>query len=303
MSAKKQRQKGSGGNATTTTPLTAITPTTTAKIAATTKPAVKNAAPAAPLIPHEIVFPGDTLHIKSGVLRLGNGILSNISTTNTLLCTRMGELQKLPYSNVDGNAIGTRISILTHMKRYIPAVDDLVVGHVTEAHAEYYRVDIGAAEDAMLPALAFEGASKRNKPNLGVGAIVYARISAAHTIMECELSCISPHISKEWVTGAAFFGELNSGMTIKCSLRLAALLLQSTHESANPQSEKRLLYLLGKHFPYEVAIGMNGRIWIRSTTNKNTLVIAEAIRHSENLPPAAIPSMIDNLIQTVEMND
>lgn len=35
-----------------------------------------------------------------------------------------------------------------------------------------YRVDIGSAHPATLDALAFEGATKRNKPNLKVGGVV-----------------------------------------------------------------------------------------------------------------------------------
>lgn len=37
-------------------------------------------------------------------------------------------------------------------------------------HAEGYRVDIGSSQAASLDALAFEGATKRNKPNLKVSS-------------------------------------------------------------------------------------------------------------------------------------
>lgn len=36
-------------------------------------------------------------------------------------------------------------------------------------YGEYYRVDIGSAHPAILPYLAFEGATRRNRPNLEVG--------------------------------------------------------------------------------------------------------------------------------------
>ena len=43
----------------------------------------------------------------------------------------------------------------------------------------YYpiRVDIGTAEPASLSYLAFEGATKRNRPNVTVGDLVYAKVS------------------------------------------------------------------------------------------------------------------------------
>lgn len=54
------------------------------------------------------------------------------------------------------------------MSQYIPGAQDPVVGVVIARSGENYRVDIGAAHPATLDALAFEGASKRFRPNLKV---------------------------------------------------------------------------------------------------------------------------------------
>ena len=53
--------------------------------------------------------------------------------------------------------------------QYIPVQDEKVLGVVTKATGRMYRVDIGSAVSAVLPELAFEGATKRNKPNIQVG--------------------------------------------------------------------------------------------------------------------------------------
>lgn len=45
-----------------------------------------------------------------------------------------------------------------------------MVGVIVDRHAEGWKVDIGAAQLASLPALAFEGATKRNRPPLVVRA-------------------------------------------------------------------------------------------------------------------------------------
>jgi exosome complex component RRP40 len=50
----------------------------------------------------------------------------------------------------------------------VPAAQEFVVGVVTARLGEAYRVDIGSAHPATLDFLAFEGASKRNRPNLKV---------------------------------------------------------------------------------------------------------------------------------------
>lgn len=93
-------------------------------------------------------------------------------------------------------------------------------------------MDIGSAHSASLDALAFEGATKRNKPTLKarsrysqgtlanvvpqVGSLVYARVSLANRDMEPEVECIDPTTHK-----ADGFGELKSGFIVKCSLGFA----------------------------------------------------------------------------------
>ena len=52
--------------------------------------------------------------------------------------------------------------------RYIPAVEESVIGIVTERHSENFVVDICGPFAATLPVLSFEGATRRNRPNLQV---------------------------------------------------------------------------------------------------------------------------------------
>ena len=99
---------------------------------------------------------------------------------------------------------------LTHwIQMYKPQEEDHVVGVVLEARQDEYKVDVGAAATARLPALAFDGASKKNRPNLRRGDAVYARIALAQPGIELELTCAVPHgvQPKDWVTKEALFGE------------------------------------------------------------------------------------------------
>lgn len=52
--------------------------------------------------------------------------------------------------------------------QYVPAPQESVVGAIIGKLGEGFKVDIGAAHPALLDGLAFEGATKRNKPNLKV---------------------------------------------------------------------------------------------------------------------------------------
>lgn len=44
----------------------------------------------------------------------------------------------------------------------------MVIGRVMERHSENVKVDIASAAPATLPMLAFEGATRKNRPNLQV---------------------------------------------------------------------------------------------------------------------------------------
>ena len=50
-------------------------------------------------------------------------------------------------------------------------------------------MDIGGPFHAVLNSLAFEGATRRNRPKLDEGDLVYARVTLAHKDVDTELSC------------------------------------------------------------------------------------------------------------------
>lgn len=79
-----------------------------------------------------------------------------------------------------------------------------MVGIIEERTADFYRVNIFSDSTALLNRLAFEGATKRNKPELKIGDTVYCRVALAHKDLETELTCISATGSKKgWSTAEA----------------------------------------------------------------------------------------------------
>ncbi|CAM0138622.1 exosome non-catalytic core subunit rrp40 [Umbelopsis sp. WA50703] len=177
---------------------------------------------------------------------------------------------------------GNKWWLESNQRRYVAATGESVIGIVVARLAEYYRVDIGGAQAAILPVLAFEGATKKNKPNLVPGTLVYARISLANKDMEPELQCFNPSSGK-----ADGYGELKGGFVIKCSLGLCRRLL-------NPETP--ILRFLGEHFPFETAVGMNGRIWVNSESPQYTILLANAVKNSEYLSEAQCKAMVESLI-------
>ena len=142
-------------------------------------------------------------------------------------------------------------------RRYVPALGDHVIGVVSDRHADEYRLQLGAAAPASLPVLAFDGATKRNRPHLEVGALVYARVVLAHRDMEPEASCAAPPGlgAKDWVTNESVFGELKGGHVFECPQALCRRLMGT---------DCPVLDALGGLAPFELAVGANGRVWVRS---------------------------------------
>ena len=62
----------------------------------------------------------------------------------------------------------------------MPVKEERVIGIVTNKTGENFKVDIGTSMPASLSFLAFEGATKRNRPNLQV-CVIYLRKKACLT--------------------------------------------------------------------------------------------------------------------------
>ena len=168
-----------------------------------------------------------------------------------------------------------------HSKRYVATRGENVIGVVIAKIGDIFRVDIGTAEPASLSYLAFEGATKRNRPNVSVGDIVYAKLLVASSYTESELVCVDSYGKK------AGMGVLTGGgFMFSVSLNLVRKLLSP---------DCCLLNKLGETAPFEVAVGMNGRIWMRARSVKETMVLAQALQAAELMTNSEIAAMCHKL--------
>ncbi|GAA5879354.1 hypothetical protein JCM8547_008120 [Rhodosporidiobolus lusitaniae] len=226
----------------------------------------------------QVLLPGDPLPSSSSshsstTLQLGPGLVSHQPRTqdkgkgkgrerDSVAATRAGLLGHVPPQGGAGaagpggkEAGREKWWIEGTVKRYTPNPPEPVLGIIIARHAEGYRVDIGSSQAASLDALAFEGATKRNKPNLKIGTLVYAHLLSTPPFSEPEISCVDPTTQK-----ASGFGELKGGMLVRgVELGRCRLLLSPK----NP-----LLSRLGARFPFEVAVGMNGRVWVKASAEE-----------------------------------
>ncbi|XP_014217428.2 exosome complex component RRP40 [Copidosoma floridanum] len=170
--------------------------------------------------------------------------------------------------------------------RYVPSQGENVVGVVTQKAGDIFKVDIGASETASLSYIAFEGATKRNRPDVQVGDIVYAKLLVASKDMEPELVCVDSFGKK------GKLGILNpTGMYFTCSLNLVRKILNKNCP---------LLRLLSEELKYELAVGMNGRIWIQSKASvENIVAVANAILAAEYTAPSDLQALCVSVVKSL----
>lgn len=220
------------------------------------------------------VLPGDVVgRISSNlkVLRLGPGLYQDCES---IKASRAGILRCTQPEN-------TYWVDHTSLKRYIPNVDDLVIGVVKQRHGDNFKLDIGSANLATLPMIAYEGASRKNKLNFKINQLVYARVVVANKDMEPELSCTGRNGKPDG------FGLLSGGYAFDCSLGLSLRLMEE---------KCVVLNTLGTTIPYEIAVGMNGRVWINSDNLKSSILISNAILLSEKLTNTQQKTLVEHLI-------
>ncbi|KAG6454890.1 exosome complex component RRP40 [Manduca sexta] len=221
----------------------------------------------------DVVLPGDhceeiaTAGEKSKVI-LGPGLRKEI---DGVFITKAGVLRKRAPNT---------FWVDSYQKRYVPARGENVIGIVTQKAGDIFRVEVGGSCSASLSYLSFEGATKKNRPSVKIGDVIYAKMLNASKDMEPELVCVDSHGKK------GRLGVLEDGFVFKCSLNLIRKIL-------NPNCP--LLGSLKNEWPFELAAGMNGRIWIKAKTMRETVAVGNAILGSEYLSNEEIKSMCTNI--------
>ncbi|KAK6201356.1 exosome complex exonuclease RRP40 [Scheffersomyces amazonensis] len=200
-----------------------------------------------------IILPGDKFpvsrnHDESIDITLGPGLYKSVNS-DTILPVQAGIFQSKPIKKqqqlyyIDSNS-----------RRYIPQTNDYVIGTIVGVvGGESYKVSLqDFSSCVLLSMMAFPNATKKNRPNLQIGQIVYARVSNAGNEIETELECIDPTTGKD-----GGFGLLDeSGYLFSITnLNFTRELLFN--------SESPVLQKLSTRCKFEIAIGINGKIWIK----------------------------------------
>eukprot|EP00122_Pirum_gemmata_P000344 Pgem_evm1s302 len=60
-----------------------------------------------------------------------------------------------------------------------------------------------------------------------------------------------------------------------------------------------LLDAFGKSFPYEITVGLNGKVWINSISEEHLIVLVNAIIKSEFMDNEQCKAMVTQLVKTI----
>lgn len=224
----------------------------------------------------DLVLPGDEIiltlpeTVKNSKIILGPGLRQ---LDNKVVACKAGILKQRSTKT---------FWVDTFQKRYIPSKGETVIGLVLQKAGDIFRVDIGGSELAVLSYLAFEGATKKNRPDVSVGDLVFAKLLVAYKDFESELICVDSLGKK------LKLGVLSGGFVFNCSINLARRLRSN---------ECPLLNSIKKHIqvPLEIVIGMNGKVWINGKNERDIIAVGNAILAAEHKTDQEIDAMCDQV--------
>jgi exosome complex component RRP40 len=203
----------------------------------------------APTTTMEVLIPGDSVSANqiptSQKRKVGHGLRQQPDSSD--FTATIGGLLDVDYRK-------KAAQITIPDARYIAKAGDLVIAQVRISTMDYFHLYINDySPQAILPQLAFEGASKKTRPQLKPNDIVYAKVVSAQKNAEIELSCVNPATGKAEPDG---LGPLTGGMVFAISLGLADRILKKQGVSALEDLGSRL------QGGFEIAVGKNGKVWV-----------------------------------------
>ncbi|KAH9720185.1 Ribosomal RNA-processing protein 40 [Citrus sinensis] len=195
----------------------------------------------------KIVVPGDVVldlsSMTNQTIKLGGGLRQECDSVSVI------KAGKLRFSKPN------KYWVESSHKRYVPCVEDTVLGIVVDCKAD-------------------------------IGSLLYVRVVKANPGMNPELSCTDASGK------AAEFGLLKDGYMFETSSGLSRMLLSSP---TCPVLEE-----LGKQLSFEIAVGLNGRVWVNAESPSTVVLVSNAIMNSESLSAVQQKIMVDKLLQRIK---
>lgn len=247
---------------------------------------------------------------KNDKMEIDNSIKKQPMPMPQIKCTIAGRLHY--------NSSSHTVYVLTNTKRYIPQIHDRVICIIEDRMGDYYRVTIPGStlgNNIIMNTISFEGATRRNRPFLGNGDLIYARVLHCYDFTsEVEISCMvnlgrddvqsggnggglnddGGASRKDWMTDEGTYGQLKNGTCLQISTGLAQELLHPNNVV--------LLSLGVSGLKFEICVGVNGYVWVHSERPEYTILILNAIQNSEVMTEPQVRAMVKSLVHTVRQS-
>ena len=233
-----------------------------------------------------ILFPGDSFPFDKKLLpyqifafkkeKKGEEekqILSSMKSV-ILFPNRTKKINKQNKEKIEQSEINQIIPTMYYGNYYSPKENDIVIGIISQKSYETYRVNILASKEASLNSIDFQGATRKTKPNLIVGDVIFAKVEKENKFSNAILTCKTNTNSKGWSSGESTYGELKGGKLYEYNRYLCLKLLD------NKDFIHRLKECVNKLL---LKIGYNGRIWIKTENITDTPKVFQAIKEGLNL--------------------
>eukprot|EP00268_Persea_americana_P024762 TRINITY_DN2416_c1_g1_i2.p1 TRINITY_DN2416_c1_g1~~TRINITY_DN2416_c1_g1_i2.p1 ORF type:complete len:174 (-),score=33.28 TRINITY_DN2416_c1_g1_i2:113-634(-) len=157
----------------------------------------------------QIIVPGDVIldlsSMTNQTLKLGPGLRQDGDAISVMKAGRLRFSKPNKYW------------VESSEKRYVPCVEDTILGIVVDCKPDNFLVDIKGPMLAFLPVLAFEGGTRRNIPKFEIGTLLYLRVVKANSNMNPELSCTDASGK------ASEFGPLKEGYMFESTTGLSRM--------------------------------------------------------------------------------
>lgn len=172
--------------------------------------------------------------------------------------------------------------VLSRSKVYAPRLGDEVLGVVVRKNLGDFAILDLHSHKALLSLVAFNGATKRSKPQLEVGNVIYCRVEKLAADGEDTIvTCVDPKSRKGWQTGEVMYGPREEGgCTVDLGTVAFAERLQQHKKGIaldKDQKSVTIAYLLKKlrkcGLAHELSIGANGVAWVKGKTPTETMRI------------------------------
>ncbi|KAL4785913.1 hypothetical protein BJX76DRAFT_323027 [Aspergillus varians] len=267
-----------------------------------------------------ILLPGDEVPAEylpnsPAPLRLGSGLRllsqppASTPSGHVLTATQAGILSTDNKRNA--------VSILSSSnRRYIPTANDLVIAQVHHTSIDYFHCMITPqSPHALLGQLSFEGATKKTRPMLKGGDLVYARVvsTGLGPGAEVELTCVNPATGKAEPGG---LGPMTGGMVFDLSTGMAARLIKASSSSSDQKHGVAGLVVLdelGKKLEkaggFEIAVGRNGKVWVDCSNSEDdavraTVAIGRCLTmiDEHNLNPADQRKLVTRILREMKID-